>query len=221
MERKDEQDGARSSESGKGRWGPVDGEEGRTGRSSGQSCGARRARVVNGAGTWRRAQWQARGLSGDHCRKRGDVEATTRESLPEPVRSRVLGKSVNSLKGASAIPLSHTELCAERAPVTPVCSPPQPWCLLCSASLRGERRRELTGHARGTRSGAATLTLRLARHRATRARVRPFGLVDLAAHPGSTYFGPRTCLPPFALGVAFLCFCISACGGAVLTSRRV
>ena len=28
--------------------------------------------------------------------KRGDVEATARESLPEPVRSRVLGKSVNS-----------------------------------------------------------------------------------------------------------------------------
>ena len=60
--------------------------------------------LVNGAGTRRGAQWQARGLRGDHRRKRGDVEATARESLPEPVRSRVLGKSVNSLKRASTIP---------------------------------------------------------------------------------------------------------------------
>ena len=59
----------------------------------------------NGAGTRRGAQWQARGLSGDHRRKRGDVEATARESLPEPVRSRVLAeKSVNSRKRASTPP---------------------------------------------------------------------------------------------------------------------
>ena len=74
MERKDEQDGARVR---------VEGREERE--------------LVNGAGMWRRAQWQARGLSGDHRRKGGDVEATARESLPEPVRSRVLGeRSVKS-----------------------------------------------------------------------------------------------------------------------------
>ena len=81
MERKDEQDGARVR---------VEGREERE--------------LVNGAGTRRGAQWQARGLSGDHRRKMGDVESTARESLPEPVRSRVLGKSVNSLKRASTIP---------------------------------------------------------------------------------------------------------------------
>jgi len=73
MERKDEQDGARVR---------VERREERE--------------LRNGAGTRRGAQWQARGLSGDHRRKRGDVEATARKSLPEPVRSRVLAeKSVN------------------------------------------------------------------------------------------------------------------------------
>ena len=67
MERKDEQDRARVR---------VEGREERE--------------LVNGAGTRRRAQWQARGLSGDHRRKRGNVEATARKSLPEPVRSRLL-----------------------------------------------------------------------------------------------------------------------------------
>ena len=92
-----------SGQTGDGRWrGSIFGTELRS------KLRGEEGELLSGAGTRRRAQGRARGLSGDHRRRRGVVEATA---------SAI--QSVNSLKGASAVPLSHTELSAERATITP------------------------------------------------------------------------------------------------------
>ena len=80
------------------------GVEGRGGRVAERSRDAKK-----GSGASQRAEWgppPEKGRRGGHSR--------------EEFAGASAIQSVNSLKGASAIPLSHTELCAERAPVTPV-----------------------------------------------------------------------------------------------------
>ena len=115
------------------------------------------------------------GYVGTTAVKRGDVEATARESLPEPVRSRVLaGESVNSLERASTcwrerqlagegIDNSTYRASALRERRLPRLFPsptvvPAVWRK--PARPGGERRRELTGHARGARTGATALNKR-------------------------------------------------------------
>ena len=149
--------------------------------------------------------------------KRGDLEATARESLPEPVRSRVLvGASTRwrerQLTGEGIGNSSIPSICAERAPVAPsVPLPNRGAC--CVARACAENAGESSPATPGARGQARLrLTLRLARHRATRARVRPFGLVDLAAHPGSTYIWSTDLSATLAYEGGFpLLFGINAC----------
>ena len=103
-----EANGARSGETGESQDGARVRVEGREERE-----------LLNRAGMRRGAQWQARGLRGDHRQKRGDVEATARESLPEPVRSRVLRERASTRWRESVDNSPIPSIRAERAPVTP------------------------------------------------------------------------------------------------------
>ena len=109
----------------------------------GEHKGARGRRGQTGAGRWRgrtnRTELgsELRGEKSDRWwteqgRGEGSVASQRAKWGPPPKKGRRGGhsqeefagasavQSVNSLDGASAIPLSLTELCAERAPVTPV-----------------------------------------------------------------------------------------------------
>ena len=140
----------------------------------------------------------ARRSSPESVRSRAPTRGTERQPFPSPHPEQQQpspSRATTTLPIPSNNNLPHPghqqspppPIRAERALVTP--SVPHP---NRGASRETRACVENAGESSPATPGARgqarlRLTLRLARHRATRAQVRPFGLVVLAAHPGSTY----------------------------------